>query len=628
MNDLTSLTTQLRRDILTISTKANSGHPTSSLSAVEVLAVLFHEYFRYDLQNITNPANDRFILSKGHATPLLYSVYAAFGFIKREDLTSYRMFESNLEGHPTPRLAFTEAATGSLGQGLAVAAGQALALRSVGVAHRDETETGHSTASQLGRVTLPRVFCLLGDGELAEGSVWEAASFASYYQLSNLITIVDVNALGQSGPTQYGHSIDVIRRRFESFGFASIVIDGHNTNEVDGAFEKAITYTAGPSVILAKTIKGKGVAFFEGKEGWHGKPLPEKELSTALEGLGGAEFTYKTFPLRQPDIEAGEVVLPEKEKEISVHIPATKETSYMNRKAFGEALVAIAQHHAGLRILDGDVKNSTYTELLLTDFPDTVVESFIAEQTMVGVAAGLAKRGFSVWVSTFGAFLTRAFDQIRMANYSGVTIHFNGSHAGVSIGEDGPSQMALEDLAMFRTLEGSTVVYPSDYYCTMYLTAALMNMAGVSYLRTTRSATPVLYAPDETFPIGGSKVHAEVKGKAKAAIVAAGITLYEALAAQKELADQGTAVRVIDTYSVKPIDVTTLTKAVKDTGHILVVEDHNEYGGLGDAVLQALAGQKFTFTHLAVRKTPRSGKPEELLAYEEIDMNAIIKAIK
>ena len=587
-----------------MTTNAGSGHPTSSLSAVELLTTLFFKYLRYDLENPKHAGNDRVIFSKGHASPLYYALYAAAGALTQKDLDGYRTFDSVLEGHPTGRFKYTEAATGSLGQGLSVGLGEALAIRM--------KEKGVS----------PRVFVLCGDGELAEGSVWEAAAAASYRKVDNLVLMVDINRLGQSDPTMYEYDISIYKKRFEAFGWRVVTVaDGNNLKEVDSAFEGALKGDKGPVVILAKTVKGKGVSFLENAMGWHGKPLSTVELPNALKELGEVDLKIRGKILKPLDVTVKHVL----------DLTGVAKPTYdpikpvATRKAFGNALLRLGAFVKHMVVIDGDVKNSSYTEFFGVKFPERFFEMFIAEQNMVGVASGFAARGYLPVVSSFACFLTRAADQFRMAANSGATMIVNGSHAGVSIGQDGPSQMGLEDLALFRVIHGSTVLYPSDAISCESLVEQALQQKGITYIRTSRPETQILYAVKEKFPIGGSKVHSSTK-KEVVTVVSAGITLFEALKAQRQLEAEGIGIRVIDAYSVKPIDQKTLEQAAQETKAIIVVEDHYPEGGLGEAVLSAIHPNEFV--HLAVHKTPRSGKPTELLAYEEIDANAIIKAVK
>lgn len=598
---LFNLTKRIARDILTITTTAGSGHPTSSLSAVELMTVLFFKNLRYDLKDPKNPNNDRVIFSKGHASPLYYSLYAAAGVISPEELLTYRTFDSVLEGHPTERFAYTEAATGSLGQGLSIGLGEALSLtlmKSPG-----------------------RVFVLCGDGEIAEGSVWEAAAAASYKKADNLFLFVDINRLGQSDPTMYGHDVTVFQKRFEAFGWRVVSIEnGNNLDAVEKAFDDIVKTDGRPTVVLAKTKKGAGISFIEDKDGWHGKPLSKDELTKALLELG------------EVDVNLIGAVTPAPETESGLHAPGkwildqvgddkiVYDKPAATRKAFGNALKRLGQSHTEIVAIDGDTKNSTYIDAFGTAFPERFVELFIAEQNMAGVAVGFSARGYHPVIASFACFLSRAADQLRMAAFSGSTVLVNGSHAGVSIGEDGPSQMGLEDLSLFRSIHGSTVLYPSDAISTERLTELALGQKGIVYMRTSRPETPILYSNEDQFAIGGSRVF-EPSSKPIATVVAAGITLHEALKAQKEI-----PIRVIDCYSIKPIDTQTLQKACQDTECMIVVEDHYPEGGLGEAVWSVVSPKKRA--HLAVRKTPRSGKASQLLAYEEIDCAAIIRSVK
>lgn len=612
-SSLEKLALRIRHDILTMTTTAGSGHPTSSLSAVELMTVLFFKYFRYDLTNPAHAGNDRLIFSKGHTSPLYYALYAAAGVLSEKDLAGYRTFDSVLEGHPTKRFKYTEAATGSLGQGLSIGLGEALGLR-----------------LQEGREN-PRVFVLAGDGELAEGSVWEAAAAASYKGINNLYLIVDVNRLGQSDPTMYGHDVDVYAKRFDAFGWRVITIkNGNDLQEVDRAFAKALTPSKAPTVILARTIKGSGISFLEDAVGWHGKPLSQTELPKALAELGNVDMTVTGKTLKPIHVTVKHIL------DLS-GVPAPlydPVKPVATRKAFGNALVRLGGFVKHLTALDGDVKNSTYTDMFGAKFPERFFELFIAEQNMTGVAVGLSARGFHPVVSSFACFLSRAADQFRMAAFSGANMIVNGSHAGVSIGPDGPSQMGLEDISLFRSVHGSTVLYPADAYSTERVTEEALKKSlpagrqgGIVYIRTGRPEAPILYSQKDTFAIGGSKTHASGK-KEMITVVAAGVTLFEALKAQQELEKQGIGVRVIDCYSVKPIDDAALKKAASETRAIIVVEDHYPEGGLGEAVKSALAtSPKVPIIHLAVYKTPRSGKPAELLDYEGIAAPNIVESV-
>lgn len=606
--DISLIARRIRHDILTMTTAARSGHPTSSLSAVELMTVLFFSHLRYDLDHPDNPANDRVIFSKGHASPLYYALYAAAGVLTQEELAKYRTFDSVLEGHPTARFKYTEAATGSLGQGLGIGLGEALALKLM-----------DSPA---------RVFVLSGDGELAEGSVWEAASAASFRSVNNLYFIVDINRLGQSDPTMYGHDMSLYKKRFESFGWNAVVIEnGNDPAAVAAGWEQALRKSDKPTVILAKTKKGAGISFLEDAGGWHGKPVGSEEVSKALAELGAVDLAL-VGAVKKPE-SAGREKTDKQSTRDKLPVSYSKDKPVATRKAFGNALKHLGAIYPDMVVIDGDVKNSTYTEFFGSEFPDRFFELFIAEQNMVGAAVGFSARGLRPVVSTFACFLTRAADQIRMAAFSGANILINGSHAGVSIGEDGPSQMGLEDLAQFRAVHGSTVLYPSDAVSAERLTELALSQKGIVYIRTTRPDTPILYDTDEPFGVGGSHVFEPEGNKPVVTVVAAGITLHEALKAQQELARKGVSIRVIDCYSVKPIDAAALKKAASQTRAIIVVEDHYPEGGLGDAVKSALAGDpKVPIIHLAVYKTPRSGKAEELLDYEGIAAANIIESIE
>jgi transketolase len=594
---------RLRIHSLRATTAAGSGHPSSCLSAADLVSVAFFREMRYDPRDPHNSENDRFILSKGHAAPLLYAAYAEAGIVEESQLITLRRFDSDLEGHPTPRLPWVETATGSLGQGLSVGLGTALAAR-------------------MNNLTYD-TFVLLGDGECAEGSVWEAAALAGYYDVSNLYAIVDVNGLGQSQPTMLRFDIENFAAKFRAFGWYAMTIDGHDYSEIIDAFAKCRREAdSRPRVIVARTFKGKGVSLLENLEGWHGKPVPKQELDKALAELSQpyAADGFRPNPRPRPKRE-------EQPVNIDISISRKIGDSVATREAYGDALVKLGEKNDRIIALDGDTKNSTFSEKLLKARPDRFLEMFIAEQNMVGVAAGMAARGMIPFVSTFAAFLTRAFDQVRMAGVSRANIKFCGSHAGVSIGEDGPSQMGLEDLAMFRPIPGSVVVYPSDGVSTERLVAEAARIRAICYIRTTRPKTPVLYANDEQFPIGGSKILRQSK-QDRVTVVGAGITVHEAIKAAERLAAEGIRIRVIDTYSVKPIDRMTLLESAKQTGgNLIVVEDHYEEGGLGDAVLNAV-GNAAHVIKLAVREIPRSGPPETLLDTYGISSKHIVQAVR
>jgi len=566
--------------------------------------VIFFREMRFDPHDPANPANDRFVLSKGHAAPLLWAAYAEAGILDPNQLSTLRKLDSPLEGHPTPRVPWVDVATGSLGQGLSAGLGNALAARLNGLTYD--------------------TFVLLGDGECAEGSVWEAAELSAYYKVRNLFAVVDVNGIGQSQRTMDGFNIEKFVAKFQAFGWYALGIDGHNYNEIIAAFDKCRAEAGDrPRAIVARTLKGKGLSMLEDKEGWHGKPLSKQELEKALTELsqpfasGGFQANPRPRPATSIRAAGGTAITPTRKLGDSV----------ATREAYGDALAKVAQQDARIVALDGDTKNSTYSEKVLKTTPDQFLEMFIAEQNMVGTAMGLAARGKIPFVSTFAAFLTRAYDQIRMAGVSRLNLKFCGSHCGVSIGEDGPSQMGLEDLAMFRPIPGSAVLYPCDAVSTEHLVSEAVKHNGICYIRTTRPKTPVIYPNEEQFPIGGSKV-VRRSDNDRATVVAAGITLHEALKAADALAQEGIRIRVIDAYSVKPIDQQTLSAAAREAGgKIVVVEDHYYDGGLGDAVLNAI-GDQAKVVKLAVKDTPQSGPPEALIDKYGISSRHIADAIK
>jgi transketolase len=601
---LSKLSKLIRYYILSSTAEAGSGHPTSSLSATELITcLLFGGIFRFNLNQPEHPNNDRLIFSKGHASPLFYALWAAAGKLTEKELMSMRKFGSSLEGHPTVAFRYTEAATGSLGQGLSIGIGMAL------------------NAKYLDKLPY-RTYVLLGDSEMSEGSQWEAIQIASHYKLDNLVGIIDVNRLGQRGETMYGHDLSAYKSRISSFGWETILIDGHSLPGIITAYEKALTVTNRPVMIIAKTIKGKGVSFLEDQEGWHGKTPKKEELDRALQEFGSIDTSIRGEILKPEDMKP-EKQVPKKAKEISY--PTDKPVA--TRKAYGKALVRIFQQFPTMVVLDAEVGNSTFAEIFKGVYPEQFFEMYIAEQNMVGAALGLSRRGKIPFVSTFAAFFTRAFDQIRMSQYSDANIKFVGSHAGVSIGEDGPSQMGLEDIAMFRALLNSVVLYPSDAVSTEKLVEEAAKHNGIVYIRTTRKDTPIIYNKDEVFTIGGSKILRK-SNRDSATVIAAGITLHEALIACEELKKEGIFIRLIDLYSIKPIDILTLHEAAKATKAIITIEDHFAEGGLGEAVNSALADHAVPVYSLAVKKMPRSGKPDELLDYEGISRSAIIKKVK
>jgi transketolase len=601
---LRKLAALIRYHILACSTEAGSGHPTSSLSATELMAaLLFGGTFKYDLDHPEHPNNDRLIFSKGHASPLFYALWTVAGKVTEEELMTYRRFGSPLEGHPTAAFRYAEAATGSLGQGLSIGVGMALNGK-----HLDK---------------LPyRTYVLLGDSEMAEGSQWEAIQSAAHYELDNLVGILDVNRLGQRGETMYGHDLGAYERRISSFGWKTILIDGHSFAEVLGAYEEALQNSGRPTMIIAKTIKGKGVSFLEDKNGWHGKPLNKEDFHRALPELGDIDRTVRGQILQPEDLKPQ---LSESREAAKVDYPPDKPVA--TRMAYGKALNRIFPAFPTIVSLDGEVSNSTGADQFKEAYPHQFFEMYIAEQNMVGAALGLSRRGKIPFVSTFAAFMSRAFDQIRMSQYSDANIKFVGSHAGVSIGQDGPSQMGLEDIAMFRTILDSVVLYPSDAVSTDRLVEEAAKRHGIVYIRTTRMDTPILYDAGEDFIIGGSKV-LKRSDRDIATVIAAGITLHEALKAYDELQKEGILICVIDVYSIKPLDETTLREAASATKCIITVEDHYPEGGIGEAVRTALAGVPAAVHVLAVRKLAKSGKPEELLDYEGISHKAIVKRVK
>ena len=620
IQSIENLAKLLRYYSLISTTEAGSGHPTSSLSAADLMAVLmFGGHFKFDLEKPDFINNDRLIFSKGHASPLYYALWAAAGKVSEKELLTLRQFGSRLEGHPTMEFPFTEVPTGSLGQGLSVGAGMALNAKLS--AKGGSAFGGDKTLSY-------RTYVLLGDSEMAEGSVWEAMALASHYQLNNLVAILDCNRLGQRGETMLGHHTEVYQKRAEAFGWNAVVIDGHNIAEIQSAFAEATADNVlKPTMIIARTLKGKGVSFIEDKDGWHGKPLSPEELVRSLEELGDVDKSIVG------KIEKPEIIDSKQYTEQDKPVYSLQFTDYLDikpvatRKAYGNVMVNLVEVDDRVVVLDAETSNSTYADSVKKNHPEKFVECFIAEQNMVGMALGFSRRGKIPFVSTFAAFFSRAFDQIRMSQYAKSNIKFVGSHAGVSIGEDGASQMGLEEIAMFRTLLDSVVLYPSDAVSTEKLVLEAAKHFGNVYIQTTRKETNVIYdLKIDDFKIGGSKI---LKSSANdvATVIGAGITVHEALAAYEELQKAGINIRVIDLYSVKPLDASTLEKAARETGHIITVEDSYPEGGIGEAVATVVSGQCLV-TSLAVRKMPRSGKPEELLGYEEIDKIAIVKKVK
>jgi transketolase len=597
---------QLRVDSVRAAAAAKSGHPTSSMSGADLMSVLLAKYLRYDFDEPDDARNDHLVFSKGHASPLLYSMYKAAGAVTDKELLTFRKFGSRLEGHPTPVLPWVDVATGSLGQGLPYGVGIALA------------------GKRLDKLPY-RTWVLCGDSEIAEGSTWEAFEHAWHEKLDNLTAIIDVNRLGQRGETMHGWDLDSYAMRAEAFGWHAIEIDGHDVEAIDRAYAEAVDTTGVPTVVVAKTIKGKGVKAVEDKNGFHGKPLDDPDA--AIEELGGIRNI--TINVAKPD---GAKPTLQQTVTKSVGLPRYElgGDEVATRKAYGEALKALGDAREDVVALDGEVSNSTYAEIFAEAHPERYFEMYIAEQQMVAAAVGIQVRGWKPFASTFAAFFTRAYDFVRMAAISRANLKLCGSHAGVSIGEDGPSQMALEDLAAFRAVHGSTVLYPSDANQTAKLVEAMADLDGIVFLRTTRANTPVIYGPEEDFPVGGARV-VRSSDEDEVTLVGAGITLHEALKAADALAEDGVSARVIDVYSVKPIDGETLQAAAEATGGRLVVaEDHWPEGGLGEAVLSALADseERPRIVHLAVREMPGSGTPAELLAAAGIDAEHIAAAAR
>ncbi len=603
---LMNIATRLRIDSVRSTTEAGSGHPSTCCSAAEIMAALFFGEMRYDPRDPGNPDNDRFVLSKGHAAPILYAAWAEAGIISRDDLMTLRRIDSDLEGHPTPRLPWVDVATGSLGQGLCAGVGIALNARRIGSDYR--------------------TYVLLGDGEIAEGSVWEAAMVAANDRLDSLCAITDVNALGQSQPTQWQHDMNAFATRWSAFGWHTIVIDGHDLPAVLDALEQARRTKGRPTMILAKTLKGKGISFIEGKNGWHGKTLKKgEELDKAL-----AELKAQFVPEDGPAQRAEAPVHRQRPAPRQAHLdapPYKLGDSIATREAYGAAIARLGAVDDRIVALDADVKNSTFSEKFEQQFPDRFYQNFIAEQVMIGAAMGMAARGAIPFPSTFAAFLTRAYDFIRMAAISNVNIKMAGSHAGVSIGEDGPSQMALEDLAMMRAQPNIVVLYPSDAVSTERLLEKAAYHRGPVYMRTSRPKTPVIYGPDERFELGGLKVLRQSAGDV-ATVIGAGITVFEALKAHEQLQAKGIAIRVVDLYSLQPIDAASLIRCAEETnGRLITVEDHYHAGGIGDAVAEAVAARGFTVRRLAVSEIPRSGTPDELVDRYGISARHIVAAV-
>lgn len=586
---------------------SKSGHPTSCASMAEIMSVLFFKTMRYSVAEPKGPSNDRFILSKGHAAPILYAAWAEAGLFPTSDLMNLRKIDSDLEGHPTPRLNFVDVATGSLGQGLSVAAGMAYVGKYI-----DKADY--------------RVYCLIGDGEAAEGSIWEALHFASHYKLDNLVAIFDVNRLGQSEPTSLGHQLDVYDARLKAFGFDSRIVDGHSVDDLVKTFDELGRVKGKPQAIVAKTFKGKGFVGIEDKDNWHGKPLGDKsesvvsQLKTLVNGA-----VHPTIPA--PVVSVAKVDLSVRLSEPPSYTLGEK---IATRQTYGTALVKLGKVNSRVISLDGDTKNSTFSETYKKAFPDRYIECFIAEQNLVGVAIGAGCRGRTIpFVSTFASFFSRTFDQLRMGAISQANIKCVGSHCGVSIGEDGPSQMALEDLAMFRSIPGATVFYPSDAVSTERAIELAAQKHGIAFIRTSRPATPVVYPNETVFEVGKAHVLKSNGPSDKALLIGAGVTLHEAMAAAETLKAEGIPVRVLDPFTIKPLDVQAIVRnATEANKNVIVVEDHYPEGGLGEAVASAVVGTGVKLTHLAVREIPRSGPPTVLLEKYGISAKCIVQAVK
>ena len=595
----------VRKWCLVSTTEAGSGHPTSCLSAADMATILFDRYFTYDIENPLNIYNDRFVLSKGHAAPLLYTLFGMAGAYPLEEVKTLRKFGSVFEGHPVPNYKYTEAATGSLGQGLSIGAGLALASKREGLGNK--------------------VYVFTGDGELAEGQIWEAANFAAHEKLDNLVAILDINRLGQSQETMFGHNINEYINKFKAFDFEVIAIDGHNYEEINMAFQTVQNSNGKPYAIIAKTFKGHGISFLENKDGWHGKALKKEELEKALKELEPIKDELR-FNLKKPK----QTELPHQPDKIrSSAMSFEEKKEYATREVFGEVLAKLGNENKEIYALDGDVMNSTFTEDFKKAHAERFVECYIAEQNMVSVAAGLSRMGKIPFVATFAAFLTRAADQVRMARVSEANIKFIGSHVGVSIGEDGPSQMGLEDIALFGTLPGTIILQPCDAVSTEKLVPLITAQKGFAYMRTLRPKTPLVYSNEDSFSIGGSKILRQSDDDLLT-IAATGITVFEALKAADELQKEHINVRVVDCYSIQPVDANTLKKCLNETHHkmLITVEDHFVHGGFGDFAAAALSGVSGQVIKLAVKKISSSGTKEELMKDAGIDASAITAKVK
>ncbi|KAG5282485.1 hypothetical protein AALO_G00056540 [Alosa alosa] len=610
LQGLKDIANKLRINSIKATCASNSGHPTSCCSAAELMSVLFFNTMRYKADDPRNACNDRFIMSKGHAAPILYAAWAEAGFVKESELLNLRKLDCLLEGHPTPKLEFVDVATGSLGQGLGAACGMAYTGK-----HFDKASY--------------RVYCMLGDGECSEGSVWEAMAFASYYKLDNLVAILDVNRLGQSEAAPLQHDMDTYRKRCEAFGWNTYLVEGHDVEELCKAFWQAEQVKGKPTAIVAKTFKGKGLKDIEDLDNWHGKPIPKDRVDTLLKDLQSQiQSPNKVLTPEMPQEDAKPVDYS------AIRLPSPPAyklgDKIATRKAYGVALAKIGQASQRVVALDGDTKNSTFSDTFKKAHPDRYIECFIAEQNMVSVAIGCATRDRTVaFASTFAAFFSRAYDQIRMGAISQSNVNLSGSHCGVSIGEDGPSQMALEDLAMFRAIPTCTVFYPSDGVSTERAVELCANTKGICFIRTSRPETAVLYAPDEKFEIGHAKVVRQSDSD-RVTVIGAGVTLHEALTAADQLAGEGVNIRVIDPFTIKPLDARTIVSNARQTGgRIITVEDHYKEGGLGEAVLAAVAEEPGIVVQcLAVSRVAQSAKPQELLDMFGISAKGIVTAVK
>ncbi|KAF6097669.1 transketolase like 2 [Phyllostomus discolor] len=606
---LRDLANRLRIHSIRATSACSSGHPTSCCSAAEILAVLFFHTMRYKPADPEHPDNDRFVLSKGHAAPLLYAAWAEVGDVSESELLNLRKIDCDLEGHPTPRLPFVDVATGSLGQGLGAACGMAY------------------TGKRFDKASY-RVFCLLGDGEASEGSVWEALAFASHHGLDNLVAVFDVNRLGQSGPAPLGHCTDIYRQRCEAFGWNTYVVDGHDVEALCHAFWQAAQVKSKPTAVVAKTFKGRGIPKVEDAENWHGKPMPKERADAIIRLIESQIQTNKNLIPKPPIEDSPQISI--KNIRMTSLIDYKVGDEIATQKAYGLALAKLGHTNKRVIVLDGDTKDFTFSEIFKKEHPERFIECFIAEQNMVSVALGCATRGRTIpFVSTFAAFLTRAFDQIRMGAISQTNINLIGAHCGVTIGEDEPSQMALEDLAMFRSIPNCTVFYPSDAVSTEHAVYLAANNKGMCFIRTSPSETAVIYTPQENFEIGQAKVVRHSVND-KVTVIGAGLTLHEALAAADDLSEQDISIRVIDPFTIKPLDAATIIANAKATGgRVITVEDHYREGGIGEAVCAAVSGEPDIFVHqLAVSGIPRSGKPRELLDVFGISARHIIAAVK